>query len=81
MPAPEISGGGFLSGFEAAAMDAICKSGPCNLHEILAANSPDREFEDICQLIRDTVGCALFRRDARPPHRCPRRTHFVRSTM
>lgn len=81
MPVPEISGGAVLSGFEAAAMDAICRSGPCNLHEILAVNSPDREFEDICQLIRDTVGCALFRRDAKQPHRCPNRIPFVRSPM
>lgn len=61
MPVPEISGGAILSGFEAAAMDAICRAGPCNLHESLAATSPDREFQDICQLIRDTVDCALFR--------------------
>ncbi len=60
MPVPEISGGAVLSGFEAAAMDAICRTGPCQLHESLAATSLDMEFEEICQLIRDTVGCSLF---------------------
>lgn len=60
MPAPELSGGAVLSGFEAAAMDAICRTGPCNLYESLAAASPDMKFEEICQLIRDTVGCSLF---------------------
>ncbi len=61
MPVPEISGGAVLSGFEAAAMEAICRTGPCNLHETLAGYRPDTSFEEICQLIRDTVGCSLFR--------------------
>lgn len=60
MPVPEISGGAVLSGFEAAAMDAICRTGTCKLHEILAATSPDTEFEEICLQIGDTVGCSLF---------------------
>lgn len=61
MPIPEISGGAVLSGFEAAAMDAICRTGPCRLHATLSATSPDMAFDEICQLIRDTVGCSLFR--------------------
>lgn len=60
MPVPEISGVAVLSGFEAAAMNAICRTGPCRLHETLAVTSQDMAFEDICQLIRDTVGCSLF---------------------
>ncbi len=56
-----------LCHWQEAAIEVFCRQTPCELHELLDRHLdqddsvPDYEFCDICDLIRCTVGCPLFR--------------------
>ncbi len=65
MTTTQVSQGAALSSFEIAAMDVICRSGACRLHTLVADFREDMDFEEVCMLIRDTVGCPLFGQSTR----------------
>ncbi len=44
------------------AVEAFCRDRPCGQHQLLKTHLDEElVFDEICQIIRETIGCPLFR--------------------